>query len=116
MTLSSKAYDRLKWISLVLLPGLSGLYFGFGEVWHLPYVTQVVGSIAVIDTFLGLLIGKSSKTYRELSSDPVYMGELVAVQEVDGSLATLRVEPKDEIPIFQDGRLVTFMVKREQLK
>lgn len=62
--LSNKAYDILKWGTIVLLPALGTLYFGLGNLWGFPYIEEVVGSIAVLETFLGALIGVSTKNYK----------------------------------------------------
>ena len=61
--MSNKLYDILKWIALVLLPALGTAYFGIAQIWGLPYAEQVVGTITVIDTFLGVILGISSKQY-----------------------------------------------------
>lgn len=66
--MSNKMYDILKWIALYLLPGIGTLYFALSGIWNLPYGEQVVGTITAIDTFIGLLIGISSSSYKEESS------------------------------------------------
>lgn len=63
MKLSNKLYDVLKWIALVVLPALSALYLGLSGIWGFPYGEQVSGTIALIDTFLGALLGISSANY-----------------------------------------------------
>lgn len=63
MKLSNKCYDTLKWIALVVLPGLSALYLGLSGVWGLPYGEQISGTLTLIDTFLGTLLGISSVSY-----------------------------------------------------
>lgn len=63
MKLSNKCYDTLKWIALVVLPGLSALYLGLSGIWGLPLGEQISGTIALIDTFLGALLGISSANY-----------------------------------------------------
>lgn len=62
---SNKTYDMLKFVAQILLPGLGALYFGLAQIWGLPKAEEVVGTVAVIDTFLGLLLGLSSKAYKE---------------------------------------------------
>lgn len=64
MKLSNKAYDVLKWITIIVLPAISALYFGLAQIWGFPYAEQVVGTIAVICTFLGAILGISSANYR----------------------------------------------------
>lgn len=62
---SNKIYDILKWIALYLLPALGTLYFALSGIWGLPYGEQVVGTITAADTFLGVLLGISSATYKK---------------------------------------------------
>lgn len=62
---SSKLYDRLKWIAQIALPAVGALYFGLAQIWGLPEGENVVGSIVVLDTFLGALLGFSSKQYND---------------------------------------------------
>ena len=65
--LSDKAYDILKWVALVLLPALGALYFGLAGIWGFPYGEQIVGSITVLDTFLGVILGISTIQYNKES-------------------------------------------------
>ncbi len=63
--LSDKAYDILKWVALVLLPALGTLYFGLAGIWGFPYGEQIVGTITVIDTFLGVILGLRTVQYNK---------------------------------------------------
>lgn len=65
MILPNKVYDVLKWIAQIALPALGTLYFGLSRIWGLPYGEQIVGTITVIDTFLGALLGVSTVNYRK---------------------------------------------------
>lgn len=69
LVLSDKMYNRLKWITLVVLPASGALYFGLSQLWGLPKGNEVVGSLAVIATFLGALIGVATKAYNKLPED-----------------------------------------------
>ena len=69
MILSDKTYDRIKWAAQYFLPALGTLYFTISEIWGLPYGEQVVGTITAIDTFLGVLLGISSASYREQKTE-----------------------------------------------
>ncbi len=60
---SNKVYDVLKWIAQILLPALGTLYFALASIWDFPYAEQIVGTITAIDTFLGVLLGISTKNY-----------------------------------------------------
>lgn len=63
MQFSGKTYDVMKWIAQVVLPALGSLYFALSQIWGLPNAEQVVGTIVVVDTFLGILLGYSSSQY-----------------------------------------------------
>lgn len=63
MTLTNKAYDKLKWIAQYLLPALGTLYFALASIWNLPYQKEVLGTITAITAFLGVILGISSANY-----------------------------------------------------
>lgn len=65
MIKNSKVYDVLKWIALIFLPAVGALYFGLSQIWGLPYGEEIVGTITLIDTFLGALIGISNINYNK---------------------------------------------------
>ena len=69
MIFNNKTYDVLKWIALIVLPALGTLYLGLVSIWGLPYGGEVVGTITVIDTFLGALLGISSSNYKKQEDD-----------------------------------------------
>ena len=63
MKMSNKIYDILKWVAQILLPALGTLYFALAGIWGLPYGEQIIGTITAVDTFLGVILGISSKQY-----------------------------------------------------
>lgn len=63
MKMSNQTYDILKYIALIVLPAISALYFGLAQIWGWPYGEEIVGSIAVIDTFLGAILQISKDNY-----------------------------------------------------
>ena len=68
MKMSNQCYDVLKWIALILLPALGALYFGLAQIWGFPYAEEIVGTISVIDAFLGALLGISTANYNKSQS------------------------------------------------
>ena len=58
-----KTYDILKWIAQIFLPALGALYFGLAQIWGFPCGEEIVGTIAVIDTFFGVILGISTRNY-----------------------------------------------------
>lgn len=63
MTFDNKTYDLLKFIAMIVLPALGTLYFALSSIWGLPYGNEIVGTITAVDTFIGALLGISSKNY-----------------------------------------------------
>lgn len=61
--MSNKLYNVLKYIAQIVLPATATLYFGLAQIWQLPYAEEVVGTITVVDTFLGVLLKISSDKY-----------------------------------------------------
>lgn len=70
MILTNRIYDVLKWITLILLPALSVLYMALAPLWMLPYPVEVAATIAAIDTFLAVLLGISTNTFK--MNNPMY--------------------------------------------
>lgn len=62
--MSNRIYDVLKYIAQIVLPALGALYFGLASIWGLPYGEEIVGTISVIDAFLGALLGISTAQYK----------------------------------------------------
>ena len=65
LKMSNNTYDTLKWIAQILLPALGTLYFALSKIWGFPFATEVVGTIAAIDTFLGAVLGISTANYNK---------------------------------------------------
>lgn len=63
--MSNKTYDILKYIAQIILPAIGTLYFALAGIWGFPYGEQIVGTIAAIDTFLGVILGISSINYNK---------------------------------------------------
>lgn len=67
--LPNKVYDVLKWIAQIVLPALGALYFGLAQIWGLPYGEEIVGTITVIDAFMGALLGISTAQYKKAQGE-----------------------------------------------
>ena len=70
MKMSNKVYDVLKYIAQIVLPALGALYFALAKIWNFPYGTEVVGTIAAVDTFLGALLKLSTDQYNKENRPP----------------------------------------------
>lgn len=65
MHLSNMTYDILKWVAQIVLPAVGTLYFALASIWGLPFGEEIVGTIVAVDTFLGALLGVSTKMYSD---------------------------------------------------
>lgn len=68
LALSNSTYDILYWIAQIVIPALGTLYFALARFWNLPYGEQVVGTIALIDAFLGIFLGINTSQYKTANS------------------------------------------------
>lgn len=69
MKLSNKWYDRLKWICIILVPALNVFLTTIFALYHIPHIEIVVGTISAVATFIGALIGVSTKAYNKQFDD-----------------------------------------------
>ena len=63
--MNNKTYDILKYIAQIVIPALGSLYFGLSQIWGLPYGEEIVGTLTLIDAFLGALLKISSNNYNK---------------------------------------------------
>ena len=63
LVFTDETYDRLKFWAQILLPAAGAAYFGLAQVWNLPWGEEIVGTITVLDTFLGAILKVSTKNY-----------------------------------------------------
>ena len=65
--MSNKVYDILKYIAQIVIPALATLYFALAKIWGLPYGTEICGTLAAIDAFMGALLKISTNQYNKNS-------------------------------------------------
>ncbi len=63
MKLNDKLYDILCWIGRIVIPSLAVLYTTLGDIWGLPYTSEIPATIMGLDVFLNALLGISSNAY-----------------------------------------------------
>lgn len=108
---TNSLYDKLKFVALVLLPGLGALYFGLGQIWGFPEIERVVGSITVVDTFLGGVIKASASKYYKSGAN--FDGEVVVQPEDGGNKVTLASDRSLEDIVDDPGKhSVEFQIQR----
>lgn len=86
---SDKVYNQIKYAAQYWLPGLGALYAALAALWGFPYATEVVGSIAAIDIFLGVLLGLGAASYNK--SDAKFDGSLNVTQTDNGQFHALQL-------------------------
>lgn len=65
MVMSNKTYDILKWIAQYFLPAIGTLYLALSKIWGFPNGEEIMGTVAALDTFLGVVLGISSANYNK---------------------------------------------------
>lgn len=89
--LSDNTYSLGKKMVQIYIPAASSLYFGLGSIWGLPAVEQVVGTLAVVATFLGVCLGLSSNQYD--ASEAAYDGKVVVeTDEIGKKMFSLELD------------------------
>ena len=63
MKLNDKTYDILCWIGRIVFPSLAVLYTTLGDIWGLPYTSEIPATIMGLDVFLNALLVISDNTY-----------------------------------------------------
>ena len=63
MKMNNKTYDILKYIALYVMPALATLILTLGGIWSIPHTEAIAATITALDTFLGAILGISSKLY-----------------------------------------------------
>lgn len=82
MIQNNTVYDVLKYFAQIILPALATLYFALSEIWGLSHGAEVVGTIAAVDAFLGMVLRISTKAYDQ--SDARFDGSLDITETDDG--------------------------------
>lgn len=104
---SNKVYDKLKPFTTIVLPGVGTLYFALSQIWGLPGGPQVVGSITAIVTFLGLVLGLSTRSYN--NSDAKYDGSIEVEHQDDKKVFSLNLHSDPDT--LDQKKDVTFKVQ-----
>lgn len=105
--LSSKQYNILKWVVIIVLPAITTVYGTFSNIWGWPYGDQIVASFSAITLFLGIIIGVSTSSYNMSSAGP--SGTLV-VDRTDANTQTYLAFKQDPKTIA-DGSQITLNVR-----
>lgn len=108
MNLSNSVYDKLKLTVQVVLPGLATSYLGLDLLWDLPKESEVAGTIAVIATFLGLFLVKSSADYEGA-------GDLVVTTDQKDGEVYLQADLNQHPDAFKNGKNVILNIRQQDI-
>lgn len=72
--LNNKVYNVLKWVVMIAIPACATLYFALATIWGFPYGDEVVATMTATATFIGALIGISTKNYNQSGEDVILHG------------------------------------------
>lgn len=108
--LTDKQYNTIKPLVQIGFPAFASLYFGLSATWGFPGGEQVVGTVALITTFLGIVLGLSSKQYKK--TQPTGGGQIVVTQDETGKKVFSLELDKDPEEI-QGMKSVTFNITDE---
>ena len=110
LVISNRYYDLVKYVAQILLPSLGSLYFALSQIWNLYDATKVVGTLTVFDTFLGVLLGLSSKAYT--NSDARFDGSIDIEEKNNSKLFSLNLDSNPDELDKKDE--VTFKVQKSE--
>jgi hypothetical protein len=81
--LSDSAYNVVKKSATIVFPASAALYIALAQIWGFPHVEEVVGTITAVNTFFGIIVQISKKSY--YASNAPYVGEIKVENSVDGT-------------------------------
>jgi hypothetical protein len=113
LSLGNSAYDLIRRIVEIILPGAGALYFGASGIWGeavFPNPDKVVGTIAILVVFLGLVLSLSRKNYTPPEPPANTVGSFV-INTTDVDRAPYRIEADLTLEELEAKKTVTFDVK-----
>lgn len=100
--MNNQTYDKLKFLTQIVLPAFATLYFTLAGIWGLPAADEVVGTIVAVDTFLGVVLQLSTNKYN--NSEERFDGAINVEESDEKKLFSLdlkgnpdELEGKDEV-------------------
>lgn len=91
--MGDKKYDFIKQLVQLWIPAISSAYFGLAAIWGLPGADEIVGTLAILATFLGVTLRISTNQYQ--ASGLAHDGTISVLPTESGSTIALNVAPSD---------------------
>lgn len=92
--LSDSAYNVVKRSATIVFPALSALYIAVAQIWNFNHIEEVVGTLTAINTFCGVIIQLSKKSY--YASSAPYVGEIKVQSDGERKIFSLVVDGDPE--------------------
>ncbi len=105
--LSNRNYDLVKYTATLILPAIGALYFALAQIWGFPRADDVVGTIAALNVFAGVVLAVAARVYN--LSGAKYDGTFRVEETDEGS--SFRMTDVDQNALFDKSEL-TFRIVR----
>lgn len=109
--LGDGAYNVVKKTATIVLPALGTLYFTLSQIWGLPHAEAVVGTLAAVSTFFGVIVQISKKSY--YASSAPYAGEIKVEDSDDGSRRVFSLVVNGDPEDLENMDVATFKVNSD---
>lgn len=111
LVLSDGAYNVLRQVVEKVFPGLGVLYTALATLWGFTYVTEVVGTLAALAIFGGILLSLARKGYSPVVDNGVppggYDGQVVSdVNEAGEPVLRLQLDTSSAENILNKQQIV----------
>lgn len=103
--LTDAQYAWFKNLAMVFLPAFGAFYFGLAQIWHFPGGEQVVGTCALVATFLGVFVKLGENSY-DNSDASNNVGTLHVLPHEDGTTLLLDIGDTSPEVIEKSGKVV----------
>ena len=110
MTFTNSVYNFMRNLAQLYLPAAGTLYFGLAGIWGLPYAQQIVGTVVAVDTFLGVVLKISEKTY----TPPTDGKLLVDMSNPAKDVYTLSLDSHPQHLIDSGQKVATLAIEQAQ--
>lgn len=107
--LSDKAYNFMKWLVQLVLPGVGTLYYTLATLWEWSNPDRVVGTITAITLFLGVILGISARSYN--ASAQIFDGD-IKVSYNDEGVKVYSLELNSAIDELDGKQSLRFLVSK----
>ena len=107
--LSERWYNFLKKVVQIILPATASLYFGLSQIFGFPGGEEVVGTMALVVTFFGVILSVSANRYEQ--SDASVDGDAIVEEDpggVKGVTLALNGDPEQLV----DQQKISFKVRK----